>query len=100
MGMGLLFIDGYMTRKKHPNKEIEEVLKYAEVRNWRVENSNGHPFGQMYCPYSRSISTCESSEKWCRVSLWSTPKNTGSHARQLKKVVDRCMKKQVEIGNE
>ncbi len=85
-----------MTRKKHPNKEIEDALKYAEQHNWRIENSNGHPFGQMYCPYNDREQKCESIGKWCRIGIWSTPRNTGAHARSIKKVVDRCLKKQLE----
>ena len=52
-----------MTRTKHPNKEIEAALKYAEEYQWRIENSNGHPFGQMYCPImivSKSVRVLES----------------------------------------
>lgn len=27
-----------MTRKKHPNKDIEAAILYAEENNWRIEN--------------------------------------------------------------
>jgi len=42
---------GSMARKKHPKKEIEEALKYSEKHGWRVEMSNGHAWGKIYCPY-------------------------------------------------
>lgn len=67
-----------MSRNKHAKKDIEEALQYAEIKGWRIENSKGHPFGQMYCPYNDSDKTCESNGKWCRASIWSTPSNTGS----------------------
>lgn len=89
-----------MPRNKHPIKEIEEALQYAEGKNWRIENSKGHPFGQMYCPYKDSGETCESNGKWCRVGVWSTPRNTAGHAKSIKKIVDRCIKKQEENKNE
>ena len=89
-----------MPRNKHPNKEIEKALKYAEANHWRIENSKGHPFGQMYCPYKDANETCESNGKWCRVGIWSTPRNTGSHAKSIKKIVDRCIGKQAENNHE
>ena len=89
-----------MTRNKHPNKEIEEALKYAEDNHWRIENSKGHPFGQMYCPYKDSNESCEGNGKWCRIGIWSTPRNLGNHARDIKKVIDRCMRKQAEQKDE
>ena len=78
----------------------ESVSHSAEENRWRIENSKGHPFGQMYCPYKGSNDTCESSGKWCRVGIWSTPRNTASHARSIKKIVDRCIGKQAEKNNE
>lgn len=81
-----------MFRNKHPNKEIEEALKYAEKKHWRIENSKGHPFAQMYCPNVGCKEKCESNGKWCRVGIWSTPRNPANHARDLKKIVDRCIR--------
>lgn len=89
-----------MTRKKHPNKEIEAAILYAEENNWRVENSNGHPFGQMYCPYNSSNNSCHPQKKWCRAGIWSTPGNPYNHARAIRKIVTRCMNHQLERENE
>ncbi len=52
------------------------------------------------CPYNDRDTKCESIGKWCRVGIWSTPRNSGAHAKSLKKVVDRCLKKQAEQDNE
>ncbi len=89
-----------MQRKKHSKKDIEAALQYAEEKGWRIENSKGHPFGQMYCPYKDSTEPCEGNGKWCRVGIWSTPSNTGNHARNIKKIVDRCLRKQEKNSHE
>ena len=78
-----------MSRNKHPDKEIEAALKHAERNDWRVEESNGHPWGQMLC--STKSTSCEGNGMWCRISIWSTPKNSHNHAQKLKKKVDSCI---------
>ena len=54
----------------------------------------------MYCPFKDTGEMCESKGKWCRVGIWSTPRNTANHARDIKKIVDRCIKKREENNNE
>lgn len=76
-----------MSRSKHPSKEIEEVLRYAEELAWRIEVGGSHAWGRMYCPYNDRECRCGES---CITSIWSTPKNPGNHARQLKRIVDNC----------
>lgn len=34
-----------MARPRHPNKEIEQAIAYAEGLGWTVEMSNGHAWG-------------------------------------------------------
>lgn len=79
-----------MARPKHPNKDIESALQYAEVHNWRVEKSQGsaHSWGQILCPYN--ISDCRNGIH-CRSSIWSTPRSPVNHARLLKRIVDKCI---------
>jgi len=80
-----------MPRDKHPNKEIEAALQYAESKNWRVEKSKGksaHAWGRVYCPTKDNF--CINTER-CITSIWSTPRNAVNHARLLKKMVDRCL---------
>ena len=92
-----------MARDKHPNKEIEEALQYVEGKNWRVEKSKGnsaHAWGRIYCPTKGN--PCISSER-CITSIWSTPRSPANHAKQLKRMVDRCLEmqeKQKEKDNE
>jgi hypothetical protein len=42
-----------MPRKKHPKKEVEEALQYAEARNWRVEVGGSHAWGADVLPGQR-----------------------------------------------
>ncbi|WP_425435766.1 hypothetical protein [Pantoea rwandensis] len=37
-------------RKRHPHKEIESVLRYAEVQGWKIVQGGHHAWGKMYCP--------------------------------------------------
>jgi len=45
------------------------------------------PGGRIYCPYNDEACRCG---EFCITSAWSTPKNPGSHARALRRVVDNC----------
>ncbi len=76
-----------MQRTPHPNKEIETALKYAESLGWRVEAGGSHAWGRIYCPYNDKECRCG---EFCIASIWSTPKNAGNHARQIRRVVDNC----------
>lgn len=67
-----------MTRPRHPKPEVEEALRYAESRGCHVDIASGHPRGRIVCPGCPLI--------W----VWSTPKNAGNHARDLRHKVDRC----------
>ena len=71
-----------MTRPRHPKSEIEKAIQYAEELGWSVELSNGHAWGRLFCP--------QCTRDGCIVSVWSTPKSPENHARQIRKVVDRC----------
>ena len=77
-----------MARKKHAKPEIEKSLKYAEEKGWRVDVGGGHAWGKMYCPNNNKECRCG---EYCIASIWSTPKNTGSHAKQIRRVVDNCI---------
>lgn len=72
-----------MPRRRHPKKEVEEALSAAEAAGWRVESTaSGHRWGVMRC--------AEASREGCQVSIWSTPRSPGNHARQLRRAIDRC----------
>ena len=71
-----------MSRPRHPKPEIEKAIQYAEGLGWTAELSNGHAWGRLFCP--------QSTREGCIVSVWSTPRSPENHARQIRKVVDRC----------
>lgn len=73
-----------MTRKKHPNKDIEEAIKHAELMGWRYQPVGGsaHAWGRLLCP-------CQTRES-CKMSVYSTPGNPYMHAKQIKRRVERC----------
>lgn len=76
-----------MRRAKHPKKEVEQALQHAEHHGWRVEVGGSHAWGRMYCPHNLPICRCG---EFCITSIWSTPKSSGNHARQLLRVVNNC----------
>lgn len=69
-----------MARPKHPNKHIREAIRYAEQHGWTFEKSRGHIFGTLRCPVRGA----------CRHSVFSTPRNPEGHAKEIRRVVDRC----------
>jgi hypothetical protein len=71
-----------MSRPRHPNKHIEKAVRYAESLGWRVQMSNGHAWGRLYCPHS--------GRDGCQMSVWSTPRKPENHARQLMREIDLC----------
>lgn len=86
--------------KKHPDKDIKKAIKYAESKGWTVISSDGHAWGKLKCPYNDS--ECRGG-MYCLVSVYSTPRNPTTHAKQIIKVVDGCNGKSQEdkeINNE
>ena len=68
----------------HPDKEIREAIEYAENNGWTFVKSGprAYCYGRLYCPAS--------SRGGCIVSVYSTPKNPGRHARHIRSEVDKC----------
>jgi hypothetical protein len=77
-------------RPKHPNKEIEAAVQYAESKGWTCKMSNGHAWGRILCPHR--------DRSGCMTGIWSTPKNREGHARSLIRFVDRCTHKKAKDG--
>jgi len=71
-------------RSKHPNKEIEEAIVYAEQNRWIYKDSgkSAHAWGKLLCPLH--------TQEGHKVLIWSTPRSTFNHARQIKRSVDKC----------
>jgi len=80
-----------MADKKHPNKEIQAALSYAVDKGWSIKEAgaHAHAWGKIYCPYNDSECRCG---EYCISSIWSTPRNPTNHAKQIRKVVDKCIR--------
>ena len=76
-----------MARKRHPKKEVEKSLAYAEEQGWKIEVGGGHAWGKMYCSYNDQDCRCG---EFCIASIWSTPRSPVNHAKQIRRVVDNC----------
>jgi hypothetical protein len=79
-------------RPRHPNKEIEAAVAYAEEQRWSWFKVSGHAWGKLYCAHH--------DRDGCKVFVWSTPRNPGNHARQLRREIDRCPHKEEEKNGE
>lgn len=79
-----------MPRSRHSKKEIEEALAYVEKLGWRIEESNGHAWGKIFCPNNDPECRCGD---YCITSIWSTPRDPANHARQIRRVADNCTSK-------
>ena len=71
-----------MARPRHPDKNIEAAVQYAESLGWTVTISTGHSWGRLFCP--------KSSRDGCIVGVYSTPSNPFQHARRVRRDVDNC----------
>ncbi len=68
--------------KRHPNKHIRAAIEYAESQGWVLIPGRGHAFGILRCPNG-----CR-----CAKSIWSTPRDPESHAKDVLRFVRRCPK--------
>ena len=73
---------------QHPYKEIDAVIRYAKSRGWIVKKAGGHAWGILICPQNSVDCRCG---QFCRMSVWSTPKNPSNFARRLRQKIDGCI---------
>lgn len=81
-----------MSRSRHPNKEIERALAELEGMGWSVEEAKGrsaHNWGFVLCP-TNAGKECRSGV-FCRMSVWSTPRNPRGHAADLVRKARGCV---------
>ena len=81
-----------MPRKRHPNRDIEAALRALEAMGWSVDEAKGrsaHAWGFALCP-ANARDACRSGV-FCRMSVWSTPRNPQAHARELVRKADGCV---------
>lgn len=86
-----------MSRRRHPNKDIEEAVRYAETHGWLVKITTGHAWGQIRCPENSKECRCGN---FCVTSINTTPRNPANHAKQIKRVVDNCRFKPTNKGGD
>jgi len=77
-----------MSRRRHPDKEIEAALRYAEAYGWQIVATGHHGWGKLYCPTHSAACRCG---EFCISVIWSTPRNVFHHARALRRVVNKCI---------
>jgi hypothetical protein len=65
-------------RPRHPKKEVEEAVRYAENKGWQVRML-GH-WGRIFCPHPCA----------CQFGVSGTPRDAGNHAKLIVKAVNRC----------
>jgi hypothetical protein len=71
-----------MARPRHPNKEIEAAVRYAEAHGWEYVRPGSHAWGILRCPFR--------GRGGHQARVWSTPRSPTDHARDLRRAVDRC----------
>lgn len=77
-------------RIKHSNKEIEQAIQYAEKNGWRYREAgnSAHAWGRLLCPLE--------DRQGCSMSIWSTPRDSENHAKQIRRNVRSCLHKHEE----
>jgi len=73
-----------MTRKKHPDKDIEAAIQYAENMGWRFKESgaSSHAWGKLLCP--------KHTREGHQLSIYGTPRNSFQYAQLIRQRVNKC----------
>lgn len=71
-----------MARSRHPSKDVEDAVAYAEAHGWEVVRAGSHAWGILRCP--------RRARDGHQRSVWSTPRNPVAHARDIRRAVDAC----------
>ena len=79
-----------MTRKRHPNKEIESAIQFAEENDWTIKSAgkSAHAFAILRCPHNDLMCRCG---RFCQASIWRTPKRPENDAKKIRKAVENCI---------
>ncbi len=71
-----------MPRPRHPDRDIEAAVAYAEALGWEFVRAGSHAWGILRCP--------RRGRDGHRKSVYSTPRNPFAHARQIRRAVEAC----------
>jgi hypothetical protein len=68
----------------HPNKHIQAAIEYAVLKGWVIVEAggSGHPFAKLRCGIHGHTDH--------KMSIWSTPRDPETHAKQIIRMVNRC----------
>ncbi len=71
-------------RKRHPHKEIEAAIQYAEALGWsyQASGSSSHAWGKLFCP----LHTREGHH----LSIYATPQSPSHYAHLIRQRIDKC----------
>ncbi len=80
-------------RPKHPDKDIEAAICYAESLGWRYKKTghSSHAWGRLLC--------ASHARGGCMLSVWSTPREGEIHAEQIRRRVRLCIHL-IEVNHE
>lgn len=81
--------DYILAREKHPNKHVEEAIKYAESKGWTTRKGTGHCCLRLLCPYGEANPDCRCG-LYCSSSIWKTPRKPEDMAKKIISRVDKC----------
>ena len=71
-----------MARPRHPNKDIEAAVRYAERQGWSWAKATGQAWVRLRCPHA--------ARGGCQFWVYGTPRNPGAHADRIRRQVDAC----------
>ena len=78
-------------RPRHTSKEVEEAIRNAESLGWVCDYPRIH-WGLVFC--------ADAERKGCQNGVKGTPQNPETHARQIRRAVNRCPNQDKEDGDE
>ena len=84
-----------MTRKRHPNKEIESAIQFAEENDWTIKSAgkSAHAFAILRCPHNDLMCRCG---RFCQASIWRTCQKDPESSRELYSPTKQDNENQVE----
>lgn len=71
-------------RNRHPDKDIEAAIQYAENLGWiyHPSGNSSHAWGKLHCP----LHTREGHH----ISIYTTPRNPANYAKLIRQRVNKC----------
>jgi hypothetical protein len=70
--------------ERHPDKDVQKALETAAAAGAELEvrRGRGHAWGRLSCGLG--------GEQGCAMMIWSTPKNSHTHARAIAALIRKC----------